>query len=78
MSALVAATISLRLCGGMFVAIPTAMPELPLMRRLGTLAGRTVGSSRRPSKFGENDTVSLSMSSRSSVARAMRRASVYR
>ena len=39
----------------MLVAIPTAIPEEPLMRRLGTLAGRTVGSSIRPSKLGTTD-----------------------
>jgi len=33
-----------RLCGGMDVAIPTAMPVLPLMRRLGSRAGNTAGS----------------------------------
>ena len=36
---------SRRLCGGMLVAIPTAMPDDPLMSRFGTGAGRTVGSS---------------------------------
>ena len=35
---------SVRLCGGMLVAMPTAMPELPLTMRLGMRAGRTVGS----------------------------------
>ena len=63
---------------GMLVAIPTAIPELPLISRFGTFAGRTVGSSKRPSKLGVKTTVSLSMSSRSSIARAVRRASVYR
>lgn len=33
------------LWGGMEVAMPTAMPVLPLMSSIGTLAGRTVGSS---------------------------------
>jgi hypothetical protein len=33
------------LCGGMFVAIPTAMPDDPLTRRFGNVVGRTVGSS---------------------------------
>ena len=41
--ALLAATISRRLCGGMFVAIPTAMPAEPFTRRFGRRAGRTVG-----------------------------------
>ncbi len=43
MSAIVASTISPRWWGGMFVAIPTAMPVEPLTRRLGSLAGRTDG-----------------------------------
>jgi hypothetical protein len=30
-----------RLCGGMFVAMPTAMPALPLTSRFGNRAGRT-------------------------------------
>ena len=33
--------ISLRLCGGMLVAMPTAMPVPPLMRRFGNAAGKT-------------------------------------
>ncbi len=37
--------ISVRLCGGMLVAMPTAMPEAPLTSRLGNEAGRTLGSS---------------------------------
>ena len=49
MSATVARQISVRLCGGMFVAMPTAIPELPLMSRFGSLAGRTVGSLSLPS-----------------------------
>ena len=36
---------SLRLCGGMFVAIPTAIPDAPLTSRFGNCAGRTSGSS---------------------------------
>ena len=41
---IVASTISPRLCGGMFVAMPTAMPPEPLTSRFGTRDGRTVGS----------------------------------
>ncbi len=37
------------LWGGIEVAIPTAMPELPLTRRVGILAGRTRGSVSDPS-----------------------------
>ena len=44
-SARSASTISPRLCGGMFVAMPTAMPDAPLTRRFGTFDGMTVGSS---------------------------------
>ena len=40
---------SRRLCGGTFVAMPTAMPALPLMSRFGTRPGRTAGSWVRPS-----------------------------
>ena len=35
-----AATTSTRLCGGMLVAIPTAMPEAPLTSRFGNAAGQ--------------------------------------
>ncbi len=45
----VASMTSPRLCGGMLVAMPTAMPWLPLTSRLGKRAGRTDGSSRVPS-----------------------------
>ncbi len=40
---------SARLCGGMLVAMPTAMPAEPLMSRFGMRAGRTVGSFSLPS-----------------------------
>ena len=36
--------ISPKLCGGMLVAIPTAIPPAPLTNRLGYFAGKTVGS----------------------------------
>ena len=49
MKAIVAAMISRRLCGGMFVAMPTAMPDEPLTRRFGYRAGRTSGSRLEPS-----------------------------
>ena len=41
-----------RLCGGMFVAMPTAMPVEPLTSRFGYVAGKTVGSVVVSSKFG--------------------------
>ncbi len=40
---------SRRLCGGMLVAMPTAMPPEPLASRLGNRLGSTVGSCTRPS-----------------------------
>ena len=46
MKAQVASTVSARLCGGMLVAIPTAMPEEPFTSRLGKRAGSTSGSAR--------------------------------
>ena len=42
-----APTTSTRLCGAMFVAMPTAMPDAPLTSRLGIAAGSTVGSVSR-------------------------------
>ncbi len=33
-----------KLCGGIFVAIPTAIPSLPLSNKVGTRVGRTEGS----------------------------------
>ena len=44
-----ASTISLRLCGGMLVAMPTAMPADPLTSRLGSRDGSTSGSFSEPS-----------------------------
>ena len=43
-SVMVASTISVRLCGGILVAMPTAMPSDPLTSRFGIRAGRTSGS----------------------------------
>mmetsp|Transcript_14797 Transcript_14797/g.61637 ORF Transcript_14797/g.61637 Transcript_14797/m.61637 type:complete len:386 (-) Transcript_14797:373-1530(-) len=77
MSASSAAATSRRLCGGMLVAMPTAMPWLPLMSRFGSLAGSTAGSSVESSKLGAKGTVSLSRSARSmSAAAGCRRHSV--
>ena len=39
-----ALTVSVRLCGGILVAMPTAMPVWPLTSRFGTLVGSTEGS----------------------------------
>ena len=49
MSAMQALTTSPRLCGGMFVAMPTAMPDEPLISRFGTRVGSTTGSCSLPS-----------------------------
>ena len=43
-SAINASITSLRLCGGIFVAMPTAMPEEPFMSKLGIRVGKTTGS----------------------------------
>ncbi len=69
---------SRRLCGGMLVAMPTAMPREPLTSRLGILDGSTVGSCSRSSKLGWKSTVFLSMSSSIAIAMRVSRASVYR
>ena len=44
-----AAATSRRLCGGIWVAMPTAMPDEPLTSRLGKRLGSTSGSSVLPS-----------------------------
>ena len=41
-----ASIVSPRLCGGMFVAIPTAIPDEPLTSRFGNRAGIASGSLR--------------------------------
>ena len=53
---------SVRLWGGMLVAMPTAMPEEPLTSKLGKRLGSTVGCISVSSKFGMKSTVSLSIS----------------
>ena len=40
-----------KLCGGILVAIPTAIPEAPFIINAGTLVGNTVGSIIVSSKF---------------------------
>ena len=54
-----AAMTSLRLCGGILVAIPTAIPVPPFTRRFGKRDGSTTGSRSVSSKFGTKSTVSL-------------------
>ena len=48
----------------MFVARLTPMPEAPLISRLGTRDGRTIGSCRLSEKLGWKSTVFFSMSAR--------------
>ena len=43
-SVMVASMISVRLCGGIFVAMPTAIPSEPFTSRFGMRVGRTSGS----------------------------------
>ena len=71
-----AAISSRRLWGGMLVAMPTAIPEVPLAKRLGNRDGRTTGSFSVSSKFGTKSTVSLPMSASISMEILDRRASV--
>jgi hypothetical protein len=70
--------ISPRLCGGMLVAMPTAIPWDPFTSRLGNRDGMTVGSSVEPSKFATKSTVSSSMSASICMASEVSRHSVYR
>ena len=49
MKATTPSTTSARLCGGMFVAMPTAMPAEPFTSRLGNRDGITDGSRRASS-----------------------------
>ena len=58
---------SRRLWGGMLVAIPTAIPVVPLTNKFGKRLGRTVGSFSVSSKLGTESTVSLLMSASSSM-----------
>ena len=60
---IVASTTSHRLCGGMLVAYPAAIPVAPFTSITGKGTGRTVGSFSVSSKFGAISTVSLSRSS---------------
>ena len=40
---------SVKLCGGIFVAIPTAIPEEPFIKRFGIFVGSTSGICSLPS-----------------------------
>ena len=70
-------TSSLRLWGGIFVAIPTAIPSDPFINKFGIIEGKTVGSLRESSKLFVNCTVSLSISFNISAAILSILASVY-
>ena len=76
MSSVSASQISLRLWGGTFVAIPTAIPLAPLSSRFGMREGSTTGSLTESSKFGWKSTVLRSRSASNSLAIGARRASV--
>ncbi len=65
-SAKQASITSVRLCGGTAVAIPTAIPAVPLTSKFGNLLGNTVGSTVDSSKLGTKGTVSLSRSASNS------------
>ena len=69
---------SRRLCGGILVAIPTAIPVVPFTKRFGKRDGKTTGSFSVSSKFGAKSTVSLLMSASISIAIFDSLASVYR
>src|SRR6056300_1339712 len=78
MYALIALILSVKLCGGILVAIPTAIPEAPLTSNPGILVGSTVGSFNESSKLSCQSTVSLSISESISSAILRIRTSVYR
>jgi len=48
-SSFAASATSVRLCGGISVAMPTAMPEAPLSSTKGRRAGSSCGSVKAPS-----------------------------
>ena len=66
-----------KLCGGIFVDIPTAMPEAPFNNRLGILDGKTTGSCKDSSKLFAQSTVSFPISKSISSAVDASFASVY-
>ena len=71
--------VSARLCVGMFVAKPTAMPDAPLTSRLGKRPGTISGSFKVSSKLQPQRTISssgLPMSFNSSMASGVSRHSV--
>ena len=67
---------SRRLCGGILVAIPTAIPDVPFTKRFGKRDGNTTGSFSVSSKFGIKSTVSLLISRSISIEILLNLASV--
>ena len=65
------------LCDGISVAIPTAIPEVPLRRIIGIFAGKITGSSNEPSKFGCQSTVPDLSSEINKLAKFVNFDSVY-
>ena len=59
---------SVKLCGGILLAIPTAIPVEPLVSKFGTLEGKTEGSINESSYVGTKLTVSFSKSASNSCA----------
>ena len=51
-SATIASQTSVKLCGGIFVAIPTAIPVAPFKIKAGSFPGNSFGSFKELSKFG--------------------------
>lgn len=50
--AIIPSITSIKLCGGIQVAIPTAIPDEPLINKFGILVGNTTGSNNVSSKLG--------------------------
>ncbi len=77
--AAMASITSHKLCVGMLVVMPTAIPSAPFIRILGTFTGSTTGSFSVSSKFGPKSTTFLSRSARyTSWVNFLSFASVYR
>ena len=68
---------SQRLCGAIFVAIPTAIHIVPLHKWFGNFVGKTIGSFNVPSKLSLQSIVSWSISAVISSANFVNLASVY-
>src|SRR5579872_1210642 len=73
-----ASTTSFKLCGGISVAMPTAIPDAPFNKTVGNCAGNILGSSRLPSKFNCQSTVPCANSPKYTSAKPLNRDSVYR